>query len=187
MASLSQAKVYGEIGSILALLTAVPSVGGLLGIIGFVLILLAVRNISQVLDDESIFNNMVWAVVLAVIGIFVGVVAVIGSVLTFIGYGNLASFGPEFNPATVPTNTWIGLIGSLLLGLVIVWATLLASAVFIRRAYSAIGSRLNVGYFGTAGLLYLLGAATTILLFGFVLLFVAQVVLVIAFFSIRDR
>jgi len=50
MTSLSEAKVFGGIGSILVLLTAVPSVGPLFGIAGFIMILLAINNISQVFN-----------------------------------------------------------------------------------------------------------------------------------------
>ncbi len=40
--------------------------------------------------------------------------------------------------------------------------------------------------FETAGMLYLVGAATTIILVGFVLLLIAQVLVIVAFFSIED-
>ena len=72
MASLSQAKSLGAVGSILVVLTAVPSVGALLGIVGFILMLVAIKNISEVVGDRSIFNNMLVAVGLAIAGIVVG-------------------------------------------------------------------------------------------------------------------
>jgi hypothetical protein len=52
MASLSQAKTYGGIGSLLVLLSPVPSVGWILAIAGFVLTLIAVKNISDVVKDS---------------------------------------------------------------------------------------------------------------------------------------
>jgi uncharacterized membrane protein len=186
MSSLSRAKSLGEAGSILVLLTAVPSVGAVLGIVGFVLILVAIKNISEVVADKAIFNDMLISIGLAIAGIVVGTLVVVGSVLRFVGLNNL-SLGPNFNSSTVPSGDWVGLIGSVLIGLGVVWAMLLASAVYVRRAYGEISSKLGVKMFETAGLVYLIGAATTILLIGFVLLLVAQILVVVAFFSIEDR
>jgi uncharacterized membrane protein len=186
MATLSQAKTLGSVGSILVLLTAVPSVGALLGILGFILILVAIKNISDVVADRSIFNNMLVAVGLAIAGIVVGALVVVGIVLRFVGLNNL-NLGPNFNASTVPAGDWVGLIGSILLGLAVVWVILLVSAVYVRRSYGEIASKLKVGMFGTAGLLYLIGAATTIILVGFFLLFVSQILLIVAFFSIPNE
>jgi uncharacterized membrane protein len=175
------------VGSILVLLTAVPGVGAALGIIGFILILVAIKNISDVVADKSIFNNMILAVVLAIAGIAAGTLVVIGSVLSFIGLNNLTNLGPNFNPSTVPVGDWVALVGTIIAGLAVVWVMLLASAIFVRRSYGSIASKLNVGKFRTAGLVYLIGAATTIILVGFLLLFVAQILLAVAFFSIDER
>ena len=186
MASLSQAKNVGAVGSVLVLLTAVPSVGGVLGIVGFVLILFAIREISEVVADRSIFHNMLVAVGLAVAGIVTGTLVIAASFLTFIGL-NAVNFGPNFNPSTVPAGNWIGFISSFIGGLAVLWALLLVSAVYLRRTYRSIASKLHVGMFETAGTVYLIGAATTIILIGFVLLFIAQILVAIAFFSIEEK
>ena len=185
MASLSQAKTLGAVGSILVLLTAVPTAGSLLGIVGFVMMLLAIRDISEIVGDRSIFSNMLVAVGLAIVAIVVGTLVVVGSVLRFVGLKAL-NFGPNFNPSTVPTGDWVGLIGSILIGLAVVWVIMLVSAVYVRRTYQSMASKLGVANFATAGMLYLIGAATTIILVGFVLLLVAQVMVIVAFFSIEE-
>lgn len=168
------------------LLTAVPSVGGLLGIVGFILVLLAIREISDVVADRSIFRNMIVAVVLGIAGIITVVFVVAASIFAFIGL-NALNFGPNFNPNTVPAGDWIGLIGSVILGLLVFWVLMLISAIYIRRTYRAIGLKLHVGMFETAGLIYLIGAATTIILVGFLLLLVAEILLVVAFLAIEDK
>lgn len=186
MASLSNAKTLGAVGSLLVILTAVPSVGALLGIVGFILTLVAIRDISEIVADRSIFNNMLIAVGLAIVGVITGALVVVGSVFRFIGL-NALTIGPDFNPSTVPAGDWVGLIGSVLIGLAAVWVMLTVSAVFVRRSYSSMATKLNVGMFGTAGLVFLIGAATTIVLVGFALLFVAQILVTVAFFQIQER
>ncbi len=188
MPSLSQAKSLGAVGSIMVILSAVPSVGALLGIVGFILMLVAIRDISEIAGDRSIFNNMIVAVSLAIVGIIVGTLVVVGSVLRFVGLNNL-NFGPNysFNPSAVPTGDWVTLIGSVILGLTVVWLMMVVSAIYVRRTYRSISSKLNVSMFETAGFVYLIGAATTIILVGFLFLLIAQILVVVAFFSIQDR
>jgi uncharacterized membrane protein len=189
MASLSQAKTYGGIGSILILLTPVPSVGWLLAIAGFVLTLFAVKNISDVVHDSSIWNNMLFSIVVAIAGMLVGFFVLLGTLFRFMGLNNLtfADFGSNFNPATVSTGDWVGLITWAIAGIAIMWVLLTVSGVFLRRGYSKIGSSLNVGMFGTAGLLFLIGAATTIVMVGFIIIPIAIILLIVAFFSINEN
>lgn len=188
MTSVSQAKTIGGVGSILVLLSFVPTAGSLLGIAGFVLILIAVKQIADSVGDQSIFNNILLAVVLAIAGIVAGTLVLLGSFLNFMGAHNMtfSNFGQGFNASSIPTGDWVRLVGSAVVGLVLVWMMLLASSIFIRRSYNAIGSRLGVDMFRTAGLLFLIGAATTIVLVGFLLIFVAQILLAVAFFSIDE-
>jgi uncharacterized membrane protein len=189
MASLSQAKTYGGIGSILVLLAPVPALGWILAIAGFVLTLVAVKYISEVVKNESIMNNMIVSIVAAVAGIVIGFFVILGSFMRFVGLNNLVGpdyFGANFNPASVPVGDWIGLATAVLVGIAAMWVLLTISGVYLRRGYSKIGSSLNVSLFGTAGLLFLVGAATTIILVGFLLIPIALILLAIAFFSIND-
>ncbi len=47
--------------------------------------------------------------------------------------------------------------------------------------------KLGVGMFSTTGLIYLIGAALTIVFVGVILLFVALILNIVAFFSIPDN
>lgn len=183
MPSLSQAKTLGGIGSILVICGAVPYAGGLLAIVGFILTLLAVKNLSDYFGDRLIFRDMMIAVALAIVGTIVGVVAVVGSVAKFVGFGNLYS---SFQTHTVPSGNVADLIGGIILGLALLWVFFLVSAVFLRRSYDEIGSKVNVGMFETAALIYLIGAVLTIVILGFLLIFVAQILLIVAWFSIPE-
>lgn len=186
MTSLSEAKTLGGIGSILVLFTAVPNIGWLLGISGFVLILLAIKNISQVVNDKKIYSSMLTAVTLAIGAIAVGTVTVIGAVYHVLGMGSFV--GSKFILASsIPVGDWIGLAAAVVVGVLAVEAFLVASAVFLRRSYNSIASKLNVKMFEKAGLLYLIGAATVIIGVGFILILVAEILLAISFFSIPEQ
>lgn len=187
----SQAKTLGGIGAILVLLAFVPSVGAILGIVGFVMVLVAVKYIADDLKDRTIFNNMMIAVTLSIVGIVVGSLVVLGTAFNAFqnGYftGSLLT-PPYLAPSpSVTTEQWIAFGTAIGLGLLGAWAFFLASAVFLRRSYKTIGSKLNVHMFSTAGLLYLIGAATTIVLVGFPILLVAQILTAVAFLSIPGQ
>jgi uncharacterized membrane protein len=186
MSSLADAKTLGGIGSILVLLTVAPSVGWILGIVGFVMILVAISKISKVVNEKKIYNNMLTSVVLAISAIAVGTVTLIGAVYRVMGMGSFVGSSFVLSP-NITTGDWIGLAAAAAGGLVAVWAILVASAVFLRRSFNSIASKLNVKMFETAGLLYLIGAATAIIGIGFLLLFVAEILLAVSFFSIQEQ
>ncbi len=189
LGTLQQAKTLGGVGSILGLLSIVPYAGPVLSIVGFIMVLIAVKYISTVLGNKSIFNNMIISVILAIVGIIVGVATVVAAIFSFVGIGFLrGGLSGAFNPSTLPPGDLLKLGATIVGGLVVVWIFFLISAIFIRRSYNAIAERLGVGMFHTAALLYLIGAALIIALgLGFIVLFVASILTIVAFFSIPDQ
>ncbi len=161
MGKLSEAKTLGGVGSILELIPFVS-------IVGYILTLVAVKWIADELKDESIFNNMLYAVLTAIVGVAVGAglffLGILSSIFT-LGVGDI-----------------FGVVGFL----AIVWIAFIVSSIFIRKAFEAMGTKLNVSAFKTAGTLYFIGAILTIVLVGFVILLVAYIFQIIAFFSIND-
>ena len=161
MTKLGDAKTLGGVGSILLLIPAV-------NIVGYILILIACKYISDELGDKSIFDNMLYAVIAGI----VGVVASAFIIFT----------GAVFGVFSFTTSSVIGVIGAL----AVAWIALIVSSIFIRRAYGTMATKLNVGTFKTAGLLYFVGAILIIVLVGFLLLLVAAILQIVAFFSINE-
>jgi len=161
LGKLGDAKMLGGIGSILLL---VPGIS----IIGYVLILIAAKYVSDDLGDKTVFDNMVYAVITAIIGV---------AVVAFLLFTGLI-----FGAFTAGVGTILGVIGAL----VVIWVFLVISSLFIRRAYGTMATRLNVDSFRTAGTLYFVGALLSIVLVGFIILFVAYIFQIIAFFSIQE-
>jgi len=181
MATLSQAKTYGGVGSILVLLSFVPTVGWVLGIIGLILTLLAVKYIGDVVNDANIFKNAMIAYAVSIIGIAVVGIAVAAYFFGAVGLGALAG-----GSSGAATGGIIAAITGVIIALVVVWILLVVSGYFIRKTYDIVATRLNVSMFRTAALVYFIGAILTIILVGFLVLIIAQILLVIAFFSISD-
>jgi len=157
MASLSNAKTMGGIGGILVFIPGVS-------LVGWILILIALKDISDVVQDKSIFDNALLA----------GITAIIGSVVlfffAFFSFGIFGFFSLGF----------FGILAAF-------WVLAVISAIFLKNSYDRAAQKLNNSSFGTAGLLYLIGALTTIVLVGFLILFIALIFQVIAYFSIQDQ
>jgi uncharacterized membrane protein len=186
MSSLSEAKTLGGIGSILVLFTAVPNIGLVLGIAGLVMILVAIGMISQVFNERKIFSNMLTAFVLGVVALGVGVLTIIGSLYHLLGMGSFAGTRFVLTHA-INTSDWVGLAAVVIAGLLAVWAISIGSAVFVCRSFKSVASKVDVKTFETAGLFFLIGAATAILGVGLLLIFVAEIMLAVAFFSIQEH
>jgi uncharacterized membrane protein len=90
--------------------------------------------------------------------------------------------GAAFSAVTFSASAIAGVI----VGLAIAWIALIVSAIFIRRSYDTMAAKLNVGTFKTAGTLYFIGAILTIILVGLIILFIAAIVQIVAFFAIPD-
>ena len=184
MGSLAQAKTLGGIGSILAILTVVPQVGWVLGIVGFILVLIAIKYISDAVGDKSIFNNYLIAFVLVVVGL------IVGAVMLFVGAFSLFDIPNLIAGRTPPIFTdptfIFKIIQIVVIPLLLIWVFVIVSAVFQRRSFNSIASSLNIGLFSTAALLNLIGSALTIVLVGFIIIFIADIIQVIAFFSIPE-
>ena len=185
--TLESVKTLGGIGSILTLLGFVPEVGVVLAIVGLVLVLVAFKYASDIFGDPKIFNNILYSVILGIIGLVVGVVAVLATVYQAMGLGYLSSSFAYTGPTTVTSGDIMGMLGTVLIGLVAVWICFVVSSIFLRRGYGELGRRLNIGLFGTGALLYLIGAILVIVLIGFLLILVADVLFIVAFFSINSQ
>lgn len=179
----------------MALLIIIPGAGSVLAIVGWVLVLVAVNQVSGITGDRSIVKNVLVAAVLGVAGAAVGVIVVLGSLAKFAGlngigglYG-LSSFS-RLNGTTFSSGNVHGL-GSLVVGvigaLVVVWIFLIVASIFLRRGYSKIAQKLNAKMFATSGLIFLIGAALTIVGVGLLLIYVAEILQVVAFFSLPDE
>ena len=184
MGKLGEAKIFGGIGSILIILSAIPYGGFVIGIAGFVLVLIAVKYISDYLNDQKIFNNMLIAVILAIVGIVVAYMLIFGYfVASFLNLGSMLQ-GTATGPAMGFFTTALLVI---LLSIVTAWIFMLISALFIRRSYIAIADKLGISLFNTVALLYLIGSALTIVLVGFIIIFIAEILQAVAFFSIEEQ
>ncbi|AHF80052.1 DUF996 domain-containing protein [Thermococcus paralvinellae] len=183
--TLSQAKTYGGVGAILALIGgAVPKLGSVLSIVGIVLILLAVKEISDEAGDEAIFKNYLISFVLQV-GAFV---ALIIAIIAVLGTSIIAMGGPRaFEHEMQDFGAIMAIIGSILVGFIIFWILFSLGSYYLKKSYELIAEYTGVDLFKTTGLLYFIGALTAIIFIGLLIILVARILEIVAYFSLPEE
>jgi len=191
--TLSQAKAMGGVGSILVLLSFVPSVGFVLGIVGLVLVLIAVKQISDAVKDREIFNNVLMAVILQVVGIGILAFAVLVGLLSLFAMAPslfaMTPFGSPFNGFGGPGLIYGGEVfffGILIVGLIAMWIVLIIAARFLRKGYERIAVTTKTEMFRTVGRWYFYGALLVIVFVGFIIILIAEILQIVAFFSLPE-
>ena len=174
--SLESGKNLAGIGSIF-LVIPVP----FLSIVGIIMVLIGMKNLSKAYNDESIWKNTLYA------GIF-GIIGIIASGLTLVSlffFGVTPYSSTSSGEGLGDTTRSIGLpITGLILFLVVACIFYLLEAIYIRRAFDSLANKSGVGLFRTGGLLLLIGAILTIFIVGLFLIFIAWILILIAFFQI---
>ena len=191
-------KTLGGIGALLIFVGILPYVNyfGIVDIIGVILVLFALYGFANYYKERGIFSHAIYGVVVAVVGgIIAGVLAVavvlsnIKDLLTQIypGWNGDWSTLQGMTPSTTNINPSdiFPLISGLLVVLVVVWIVAIVASFFIYRSLKQVSNKSNVGLFGTAGLILLIGAI--IPLFGLFLMWIAALLLAIAFFTLKPQ
>ena len=169
--SLESGKNLAGIGSIF-LVIPVP----FLSIVGIILVLVGMKNLSTAYNDPSIWKNTLYAVIFGIIGI-------VASSLTLFSL----FFGGIFPSTTFGVADATGLAGffaGLIIFLVVAFIFYILEAIYIRRAFDSLANRSGVGLFKTGGMLLLIGAILTIVIVGLFLIFIAWILILVAFFQI---
>jgi len=176
---LSQAKTFGGIGAILSLVGAFSY--GILTIVGIVLILIAVKYIADAFRNDDIFKNYLISFILRFVSIFIAIVSFIAilGVDTLFKWRHINEIEKSIGAAHI--------VFALLVALIILWVIFLVASIFLKRSYYEIAEKTGVSMFHTTGLLYLVGAATTIILIGFLIIFIAKIFEIISFFSLPEE
>jgi uncharacterized membrane protein len=196
--TLESGKTLGGIGAILMFIGVLPTINymGIIEIIGLILVLVALRSLSNSYREEGIFRHALYGVAVAVVGaIIVGVLAVavvlsnIKDLVTQLYPGwngdwstlqDMTANVTNFDPTNI-----FPLIGGLLVVLVLAWVFAIIASFFIYRSLKQVSSKSNIGFFGTAGLILLFGAVIPII--GLILMWISALILAIAFFTLKPQ
>ena len=149
------APTFGLSAGLIALLVA----AGAIGVVGFILFMVAMYRLSHYYNEPSIFTNVLYAFILSIVS---GVIVLI---LQFTVIASLTAGVPQTGtPAPAASFTQFIVTYLVVIGVSVIFGVV--NAVLYWRAFNKLAEKSGVDNFRTTGLLYLLGVLLTIVLIG---------------------
>ncbi|MEM0007654.1 MAG: DUF996 domain-containing protein [Candidatus Bathyarchaeia archaeon] len=182
-------KALGFVGAMLMVISFAGAAGrlyeGLPLLAGMILVLIALKGFADHYKEKGIFNNSLYGTITVVVGmiaailIFITLISPIAPELAQLDWTNMAAV-QEF----IREHLWsfLGPIVGAYLTLVI---SLIISAVFFRKSLDALSTKSGEKTFETAGLIWLIGAVLSIILVGFIIVWIAWIIIAVGFFSMK--
>ncbi|MCW3980566.1 MAG: DUF996 domain-containing protein [Candidatus Bathyarchaeota archaeon] len=188
-------KNLGGIGAILIALGPLGFFGtpyaGLLSLIGVILVLIAMKGLSDHYNEAGIFNNILYGFVTTIVGFVVTVGVVVSSFLMSLSdlgindWTDATEWTGAIQEGFMDFSVLINFIVAVILAVVVLFVFLVISSILYRKSFNTLAEKSGVGMFSTVGLLMLIGAILTIVAIGLVLIWVAIILLAVGFFSIK--
>lgn len=170
--SLESGKTLGGLG---ALFMVIGSFVPFLSLVGIILLLVGLRRLADHYNENGIFQNALYGFIFGIVGIFVGAFVLLSLI-----------FGFTVVTPTPSLADPIAFFTGIIVALIVIFVFYLLTAIFYKKSFDMLSEKTSEKMFGTAGLLLLIGAVLTIIIIGFLLMFIAWILLTVSFFSIKN-
>jgi uncharacterized membrane protein len=189
-------KNLAGIGGILLFAGILPYVNTffVLPLIGLILLLTGLKGLSEYYSEPGIFNNALYGTIVGVVGIVivaaVAFFALVGLLNILFPSWNgdwttLSSMVTQIDVANITFSQVSSFVGLLLLDFVLAFVFALVFALLYRKSMSQLSTKSGIGLFGSTGTVMLIGGVLTIILIGYVILWIAMLIFAIALFQAK--
>jgi uncharacterized membrane protein len=203
--TLESSKILGGVGAILLLVGTLPFLSsysfGILALVGLILILVGLNGLANIYRERGIFNNSLYGLIAGIVGAVIAGVVLVVSVLTTLAnflqkiypswngsWSTISSLsGMTPNVSSITFSDIAPLLEGLLTVFLVLWVFIIVWAFFARRSLKMLATKSSVGLFSTASLLLIIGAVLTIIVIGVLLMWIAVLLMAIAFFQIKPQ
>jgi uncharacterized membrane protein len=195
--TLETSKNLGGIGAILMFVGVFPYINfyGIIPLVGLILVLIAMKGLADYYKEAGVFNNALYAFILAIVGVvaFIAVLFIAAvNLLSQLGLSaaNMADWATilsTYDWTGTGFNTLMSFAAYVIADLVVLFVFVLVTAIFLRKSLRLLSAKTGVGMFSTTGMILLIGAVLTIIVIGVLLVWIAMLLLAVAFFSIRTQ
>jgi uncharacterized membrane protein len=149
---------------------------GIISLIGFILFLIAMYELSHYYNEPGIFRNILFALIIGIVGtvviVAVTVVFVFAAVANGIAASSASSLGLSF------FGVFIGVA-------IAAFVVAIVTAIFVMRAFNKLGDKSDVHRFNTAGILILVGSIIPVI--GPVLLWIGYIFVLSGIVSLKPK
>lgn len=179
----NQAITLGRIGILLPIAMIIPFLGTLAGLAAMVLLLISHYNFSKAYDAPPIFRNALTGTIIMIVG------NIVGFILIGIGVGMSAFTSQNGIDPSQLQEIYLLIIesGLAIFGAIILLAAAIIGYYFIFQSLKELAAKTGVNFFRTAGMLYFIGAIASIILVGGIVVIVAWILHIIAYFSVNPE
>jgi uncharacterized membrane protein len=194
-------KILGGVGALLLFIGVIPHVSyfGIVGLLGVILVLIALYGFAGYYKESGIFNNALFGVIAGIVGIVVaaaiGIAIVLPNITSFLEKlypswnGKLSTISTLSGMTPVRSNITLSDIAPFIVAAMVVFVVLwifgIISAFFVRRSLRQVSSKTSEKLFSTAATLLIIGAVLAIIIVGLLLVWIAALLLAIAFFTVK--
>ena len=202
--TLESSKTLGGIGALLMFIGVFPYINyfGIIPIIGAILVLVALHGFARIYKESGIFDNALYGVIAGIVGVVlsiaVGIAIILPNIKDFLlklfpswdgSWSTITSFsGMTPNTGNISFGDVIPFITAAIVIIVTLWVFAIIATLLLRRSLKQLSAKTNVGLFSTTGMILLIGAVLVIAFgFGLILLWIATLILAIAFFTMKPQ
>lgn len=153
---------------------------GVLGLVGFILFLVAMHRLSNYYNEPVIFKNVLYAFILSIVSGVIALALEFGFILSSIA--GISQTSTSSTPASFPQFI---LVYVAVLGVSLAFAVV--NAVLYMQAFNKLAEKSGIGDFKTTGLLYLIGTLLTIVAFGGILVWIAWIFAAMGFNKLKTQ
>jgi uncharacterized membrane protein len=196
--TLETSKALGGVGALLVVVGFLGFFGtpyaGVLSLVGIIILLIGMKGMADHYNEVGIFDNALYGFIITIIGgvafVAIAVITVL-SALSTMGYANFTDWAMALRQNVTDWNTFWSLVQPIVTGIVaaflVLFVLIIVAAIFYRKSLNILAAKSGVKIFETAGLLLLIGAVLTIILVGFIIIWIAVILIAVGFFSIRTE
>ena len=202
--TVESSKTLGGIGALLIFIGILPYIDyfGIVPLIGLILVLIALHGFAGIYKESGIFDNALYGTIAIIIGVVlsvaIGIAIVLPNIKDFLlklypswngDWSTISSFsGMTPNTSNIAFGDVIPFITAAIVILVTLWVFAIIAMYLFRRSLKQLSTKTDVGLFSTTGMLLLIGAVLIIAFgLGFLLIWIATLVLAIAFFTMKPK
>lgn len=201
--TIESSKALGGVGALLMFIGVFPYISylGIAELIGAILVIVALHGFAGIYKQRGIFDNALYGVIAGIVGVVlaaaIGIAIVLPNIRDFVlklypswngdwsTIPSLSNMTP--NTSNIAVGDIIPFITAAILIFAILWIFAIIATFLFRRSLNQLSDKTSVGLFSTTGLLLLIGAVLIIVGFGVILIWIASLVLAIAFFTMKPK
>lgn len=191
-------KNLSAVGTLLMFIGVIPLIpyGGILALVGLILLMIGIKGLANYYNEQGIFSNVLYSVIIAIGGgiVAVGAIAISAmSALADLGIDlatieDWANAGTEFGAAftdITDLSAIMGLFSAIIVGALILFVVLIISMYFARKSMNQLSEKSGIGLFGTAGLMMLIGAIIPVI--GLLIIWIGLLLAMVGFFQLKTE